>query len=39
MGAECSACSCNDLKDTDESTALNLDKKNNNMNREITEKE
>jgi hypothetical protein len=39
MGAECSACSCNDLKDTDESTALNLDKKSKSMHNEITEKE
>ena len=39
MGTECSACSCNDLKDIDEGTALHLDKNGKNIKNELNEKE
>ena len=39
MGNECSACSCNDQKNIDEKTGLNLDKNGKNKNDKLTEKE
>ena len=39
MGAECSACSCNDQKKVDQLTALYLDKKGKNQKDKLNEKE
>jgi hypothetical protein len=39
MGTDCTACACNDQKETDDSTALYLDKKNKDPNQNPNEKE
>jgi hypothetical protein len=39
MGNECSACSCNDQKQVDESTALHLDKDGKALKDKLNEKE
>ena len=39
MVNECSACSCNDQKEIDETTGLSLDKKNKKEKENLNEKE
>ena len=39
MGNECSACSCNDQKEIDETTALFLEKNGKKLKEKLSEKE